>query len=585
MKKFIIIALALIAVAVGVYYYKNGTDASITDSIKSVVSGSDSNNEKVLAYVPADTVLFSGSVNAITYDKAMALSKSMGFDFADFLGGDKADLDIDDAPQAVQFLMGFYAAYMDGLAGDLTKTFGTTSTMNSALYLVGALPVARFELDGSETFAQLIAKIEADKNITPEVANIAGVEYRAYSFDNEGKEIPYQLVVAINDNQAIITANTPLADDKDLKLALGAEKPATSVLDSKVLNKLISKNGYTGHQLFYVNTLGIMQGVTDPKANSFGGMIQDLLAAHEQADALAEMQTPACKVEYTALAANWPTISGDYTSLTAKQASYKFKIEGTNADLIQNLSKLRGHLSPTLDNDDFLLSFGLGLNVDEFAPVLTNLWERMTKDAFECPPLVEMQAQLKQTNPMMLTMATGMVAGIKGMGLALVDVNVDALEKAQNNPMAATEGLNIFLTLSADKPQNLLQTLATFQPQFALELEDGAEPKVLPLPLPVEVKASLRGHDLVISFGDKANAIANDMSANSDLELNGVTQINMDMGRFFKLISKAVESKGDTMSEEEKAMFKMYSKIKGRIKYTEDWVEDGYAGNVEMIVK
>ncbi|NVJ65016.1 MAG: hypothetical protein HWE16_00890 [Gammaproteobacteria bacterium] len=597
MKKFIIIALALIAVAVGVYIFKNKSDEqSPLVAISDALSGS--SKSSVLEYVPADTVLFVGSLEPMSYDEAMEISRNMGFDFSSLMAlVDQDDMKLDsDAPDAAKLGVGLYMAYIDAIAKDSLKTIGINEKLDLAFYTHGALPVYRMALDGTSTMADIIASIEKENNITPTVGNIDGVEYREYSFDKihvngEKKEVPFSLVVSTANNQAVITFNTMLDDSKDLALALGATKPAQSILESDTLNDLVSKNGYLGHSLFFMDNLGAVKGLTKPSSNSFGQMLQDLTAAYGKADALAELQTPACHTEYTALAANWPTLSAGYTELGAKSAKYKMLLEGTNTELLDTLQKLQGHLSPALDNSDYLFSFGMGMNMAEMTGVVTDVWKRLTKEPFNCEPLAEMQAQLKQTNPMQLSLMTGMLGGIRGLGFAVTDMDFEGLQQAQNNPMAVADSLSMFVTVTADNPMSLLQLAGMQMPSLAsFELEDGGESKNLPLPLPVEVKGTLRGHDLVISFGDTANTMASKLKSNDSMEANGLMSFNMDMGAYFGMIDKFAQmdenkDKLNELTEDQKKLFEMFKNVKGKVSEKVNFTNQGFAVDVEMTVE
>ncbi len=597
MKKFIIIALALIAVAVGVYLYKNkSSDEGVVSSITSSLSGS--SKSSVLEYVPADTILFAGSLEPMSYDKAMELSRNMGFDFTSFIAlADQDNMKVDaDAPDAAKLGLGLYKAYINAIASDSPSALGINEQLDIAFYTNGALPVLRMALDGSTTMSDIIASVEKENNISATAGNIDGVEYREYSFDQvkvngEQKDVPFSLVVSTANNQMVVTFNTMLDDSKDLALALGAQKPAQSILESKTLNNLVSKNGYLGHSLFFMDNLGAVEGLTKPSSNSFGQMLQDLTAAYGKADALADLQTPACHAEYTTLVGNWPTLSAGYTELSAKSAKYKMLLEGTNAELLETLQKLQGHLSPALNNDDYLFSMGMGMNMAEMTGVVTDVWKRLTKEPFNCAPLAEMQTKLKQTNPMQLSMMTGFIGGIRGLGFAVTDMDIDGLQQAQNNPMALADSMSMFITVTADNPMSLLQLAGMQMPALAsFELEDGGESKNLPLPLPVEVKGTLRGHDLVISFGETANTMASQLKSNDSMEPNGLMSFKMDMGAYFGMIDKFAQmgENKDKLSEltaEQKKIFEMFKNVKGKVGETINFTDKGFVVDVEMSVE
>ena len=585
MKKFIIIAATLVAVAAGIYLFKNKDSNGINLNVNL-------GDNDVLAYVPEDTLFFSGSIEPISFEEAMKMSQMMGMDPSSFMMMDPEGLKIDeDAPEALKFLVGFYSKYLEAFSNDLPKDLGINSDLNAATYTIGALPVLRIELDGTDTFANLIASINKEHSLNPVVKNIGAMEYQEYSFDAKDKQLPYQLVVSIHENQAVVSVNTPLVDDKDVKLALGVEKPVTNILDSNKLSSLTSKHGLESHSLMFLDNVALVKGITHPQSNSFGKMLDELLVAHNMAGALNEYQTPACQTELTGLAANWPLIAAGYSEFSAKNANLKMVIEGNNDELLNTLSKLRGHLSSNLDNDQFAMSFGFGLNVDELVPVITDVWKRLTKEPFNCAPLAQMQASLKQQNPMMIGMMTGMFSGIKGIGFGIVDVDLEALQQS-SDPMAATQNMDMLLTITAEEPISLLQKVGMYAPELAqLDLKDGGEAQTLPSPMGNDMKIALRGHDLVLMMGKNSANTLNGLTVNTSTASNGLISMNMDFGKYMSILEQAMSSlptddaanaQHSKTLEQQKAMIEKLKTIKGDIKQSFDITPSGFVSNTSF---
>ncbi|MBD3652572.1 hypothetical protein [Kangiella sp.] len=575
MKKLLIVIVIAIAVAAGIYFYKGG---SATVAAK---------DNSVLAYVPADTVLFTGSVTPISFEEAMAMSHKLGLDPSTYMDLQDDSFELGpDSVDAARIGLGLYAKYMQSFADESTvKTFGITEAPNAAFYTAGAVPVMRIELDGTDTFAKLIEQIETEQNVTAEVKNMDGVEFREYAFSND-PSVPYSLVISSHDNQAVMTVNTPLTDDKDIKVALS--KPAKSIVETGRLTNMMSEHGYLGHSLFFIDNLAIMQGLTNPQANSFGVMVNDLLIANGVEGALADMQTPACASEFTALTANWPTMSGGYTEFSASEANFKFMLEGGNADLLDSLQGLRGHLSENLNNDDYVMSFGLGFDMDQMVPVITDVWQRLTETPYECPPLAEMQAGLKQQNPMMLGMMTGMVAGIKGIGFGIVEMDMAGLEQASTNPMAVADSMQMIVTVSAQKPQDLLMTLSSFAPQFAqMDIKDGGDAVSLQDQMGMPASVALRGHDLVMLIGADALSQLPSIKSNKDITSNGLFSMSMNFGKYMELMSSMMNEMGETseVAQDQKAMFDKLKEVDGTIKGTLDITDEGVVSETSFKAK
>lgn len=577
MKKLLIVIVIAIAIAAGIYFFKGGKVGGLS------IGSSLPSDNPVLEYVPADTVFFAGSVEPLDFAKTLEMSSKMGFDYSAMMSAGFDDLksDLGDAPDAAKVLVSIYGDYLKAVNKKSVKELGLRSELNMAVYTVGALPVIRIELDGTDAFSNAIAKIEADQGVTATVNTVNGVEYREYSLDDGYDEVPMTLVIATHDNQAVVTINTELDDAKDLQRTL-SEKPTTNILDGGVLNELASDNGYLGYSIFLLDNLAIVDGITKPSANAFGKSLQELMTAYGAGNEMQDIQTPACNTELTGLTKNWPMLSAGYTEFDDSNASYKMVLKGGNADLLETLGKLRGHISDNVSNDDYVMSFGLGFDMDQVVPVITTVWESLTKEDFSCPPLVEMQDGLRQSNPMMLGMMSGMVAGIKGVGFSVVEMNENALANMEHNPMAFMQDSQLLITVTAEKPQNLLQSLGMYAPELAqMKLEDGGEPQVLPAGVGAETKIALRGHDLVLMMGQTDNLISK-VESNNSLDKNGLITFSMDFKKYMSLLEATMESASANaygsekeMLEEQKEVFSELKKADGLIKGSFDITDQG----------
>lgn len=575
MKKLLIIIVIAVAIAAGVYFFKGGK--------VDLLGGTSLPSENaVLEYVPADTVFFAGSVEPLDFAKTLEMSSKMGFDTSAMMGSGISELkeDLGDAPEAGRIMIGLYDKYLTAVKNKSVKDLGLRNEINMAVYTVGVLPVVRMELDGSDTFANVISSLEKEHSINAKVNTVNGVEYREYNFDNHDEQVP-TMVIAINDNQAIITVNTALEDAKDLQVTL-SEKPATNILEGGALNELASDNGYLGYSIFMMDNLAIVDGLTNPSANAFGKSLQDIQVAYGAGNEMQDIQTPACNAEFTALTGNWPILSAGYTEFDSSNASYKMVLKGANADLLDTLGQMRGHISDNVSNEDYVMSFGLGLDMDQLVPTITTVWESLTKEDFTCPPLVEMQAGLRQSNPMMLGMMSGMFAGIKGVGFSIVDMKEDALANMERNPMAFMQDSKMLITVTAAKPKNLLQSMGMYAPELAqLQLEDGGEPQSIQAGMGADAKIALRGNDLVLLMGNTDGLIDN-VESNGSLEKNGIMSFTMDFKKYMGLLEQMMGSAADNaygsekeMLEQQKEVFSEMKNVDGLIKSSFDITEEG----------
>ena len=159
MKKLLIVIVIAIAIAAGIYFFKGGKVGGLS------IGSSLPSDNPVLEYVPADTVFFAGSVEPLDFAKTLEMSSKMGFDYSAMMSAGFDDLksDLGDAPDAAKVLVSIYGDYLEAVNKKSVKELGLRSELNMAVYTVGALPVIRIELDGTDAFSNAIAKIEADQ--------------------------------------------------------------------------------------------------------------------------------------------------------------------------------------------------------------------------------------------------------------------------------------------------------------------------------------------------------------------------------------------------------------------------------------
>ena len=272
-------------------------------------------------------------------------------------------------------------------------------------------------------------------------------------------------------------------------------------------------------------------------------------------NSLSEFQTPECANELQGIAKNWPRTVFGLTSLdiTPEQASMDVSViaESNNKSIINGLKQLRGFIpSFVAGSQDSLMSLGLALNTDDVVSGLTDVWSDLQTPAYQCEPLAQIQRKMSQQSPAMLGMATGMASGLKGIATSIVDIELD------NNQGPSISQLDALVSVSADKPEQLFNTLKTFVPMLAnVELKPNGETIDLStlLPIPPQVKAkpmlALKGQHLVIYTEGKGQQLTDDLS-NEAVTDNGILGMAMDQGKLMKHIVKAAEISGQPIPKE-----------------------------------
>ncbi|MGS0728816.1 hypothetical protein ACVBKF_21645, partial [Shewanella sp. 0m-11] len=239
---------------------------------------------------------------------------------------------------------------------------------------------------------------------------------------------------------------------------------------------------------------------------------------------------------------------------TDKESIFGFRtvVESNNQVLLNAYQKLRGYIPAYVqDIDNSVFTFGLGIDVNQMVPSLTAIWDDMLTPEYQCGPLAEMQVQMSQQSPAMLGMFTGMANGVKGIGVSLIDYKIsDNLDNPQ------LESLDAVLSLSAENPAMLFNLVKPFAPELAnIQLPANGDAidlnTIIPIPAEVNVspKLAVKGNHLVLFAGNKGEAIANSLAAET-LVNNGLMVMSTDYMKMFKPLLTFIELTGEPIPEE-----------------------------------
>jgi len=264
---------------------------------------------------------------------------------------------------------------------------------------------------------------------------------------------------------------------------------------------------------------------------------------------LAPIQTTACRTELLTITQTWPRTVFGYTELDLKKKPIKMTarmvVENTDAAFMQQLQQLRGFIPAHVQKIDSrpALGFGFGFNIDELTPVVSQMFTEFTQKDYQCQLLAEMKQNLVDSNPVLaLGMMAGMAAGVQGISATVLDIDA-SMNLEQKGAMPDVHSLDAIITLSAKEPQRLLLMVANFQQGMPpIQLPDDGTPIDFPIPLDLgSVKLALKGNHIVAYIGDKAEQLAQKM-ANDPLAATGMFTLNMDVGKYMKLINNFVQT-------------------------------------------
>ncbi|MFB2760983.1 hypothetical protein ACE012_15930 [Shewanella xiamenensis] len=546
MKK-IVIAAAIIAAGAGAYWYtQHGSSSSASAN-------------PLLDYIPADTPVFTGQLKPFPLKNYL---QSISSNYQQYSTDSLAQLGDMDSPMA-KFFVSIYKQYMDGMKDPtaLLKTFGLPNEIKPYFYTLGVVPVLKTDINQIDAFWAVLDKAEQESGYTHEKRTLAGIDYRAYSFAEEGSTDKADLLFAHKDGILTVTFSASSIEPEVLEMALGLKKPVQSLAASGMLQEIIKTHGFMEDSISFINHVEIVKAITSQDGNMLAKQLTKFLAEEGQGeDPLAEIRTPECRTELTAIAANWPRTVGGLTAFTSTEKeshmAASFVIESKNQVILTALQKMRGFIPTHLaDINSTIFSMGLGIDVNEVAPSLTAIWDDLQKPQLTCAPLAELQAELSQQSPAMLGMFTGMANGVKGLSVSLLDYKMSSQDQEPK-----LESLDALISLTADNPSMLFNMVRPFAPMLAeLQVADNGEPTdlspllMLPPELNIKPMLAIKGQHLVVYSGDKGLALANKLASEKP-SANGLYSMSADYGKMFTPVLTLLEMTGEPVPEELQAL-------------------------------
>lgn len=546
MKK-IVIAAAIIAAGAGAYWYtQHGSSSSASAN-------------PLLDYIPADTPVFTGQLKPFPLKNYL---QSISSNYQQYSTDSLAQLGDLDSPMA-KFFVSIYKQYMDGMKDPtaLLKTFGLPNEIKPYFYTLGVVPVLKTDINQIDAFWAVLDKAEQESGYTHEKRTLAGIDYRAYSFAEEGSTDKADLLFAHKDGILTVTFSASSIEPEVLEMALGLKKPAQSLAASGMLQEIIKTHGFMDDSISFINHVEIVKAITSQDGNMLAKQLTKFLAEEGQGeDPLAQIRTPECRTELTAIAANWPRTVGGLTAFTSTEKeshmAASFVIESKNQAILTALQKMRGFIPTHLaDINSTIFSMGLGIDVNEVAPSLTAIWDDLQKPQLTCAPLAELQAELSQQSPAMLGMFTGMANGVKGLSVSLLDYKMSSQDQEPK-----LESLDALISLTADNPSMLFNMVKPFAPMLAeLQVADNGEPTdlspllMLPPELNIKPMLAIKGQHLVVYAGDKGLALANKLASEKP-SANGLYSMSADYGKMFTPVLTLLEMTGEPVPEELQAL-------------------------------
>lgn len=510
-------------------------------------------NNAMLAYIPADTPLFSAQFSPFPIkdyiDSIPASQKQYPVELRELMREE-------DDPRA-KFFLGLFNRYMGSIKDGQTfiDTFGLPQNITSYFYTLGAIPVLKLDVAKPEAIWALLDSLEAESGLVHEMRSLGNVNYRAYSLMDKDETERVDLVVAIDNGLLTMTLSTSFSEPTLLETALGIKAVTNPIGDTHIIEETIAKHGFLKDGLSYINHQELVKGITTRDGNQLAKQLTRLFAMANE-DPFIELRSQVCRDEFNGIANNWPRTVMGYTNfeLTKQQTTMGLStvIESNNQVIMGAVQQIRGFLPAyTQDISSSVFSVGLGIDVDQFVPAITKVWDDLLTPSYQCEPLRQMQAEMEGQSPAMLGMFAGMANGVKGVSVSLINYEL--------NEVAADveiKTLDAIVTLSAEDPATLFNMVKPFAPELAnIQLPKDGSPVDLSsaLQLPAyygfTANMALKGNHLAVYSGDKAQQVADGL-VNETLSSNGLLTLSADYSKLFTPMMTLMEMSGEPIPEE-----------------------------------
>lgn len=527
MKKLVLAAAVVAVLGVGSYVYQQSKVAK---------------TGAILAQVPSDTLFLSYQTEAIDLGDFVASTSgsqptSTREMFAD-----------EDLSRGASFMLDLFDSYLQASTNpqELKDFLGLGDTINPVFYTLGAVPVLKLPVENPAAVWDTLDKQERKSGFKHKLVKEGAIEYRRYEINNVGDSLGF--VIAVIDNVLTVTFDvTPFGQDNPLKLALGLEKPASSMMDVDRLTKLETRYGKENTAFSFIDFRQVATGLTTRDGNL---LARQMKVFENDAD-YGQLHISSCNTELTQIANNWPQLVGfgryehNSDELNVKGS---FVFESNNQVIIDALKSIRGALNSTGETPS-IFGLSLGLDVTALAPAVSTIWTELTSTQYQCPILADAQLSMQQNPAPMIGMGAGMLNGLKGVSFQLFDIDMAA--SGMNG--SEVKQIDAMISVSADNPEALLQTAKMFTPELSnIQIQADSKPvNIGPLftqytGMPMDLYARLNGSHLALYSGELAKN-ASDSVMIKPLSADGLMSFSMDGQRLLEFSNKAAELTGEVL--------------------------------------
>jgi len=404
-----------------------------------------------------------------------------------------------------------------------------------AVYGYGLLPVIRFELTDGALFDAKISDLEEEAGFEMSVANLGENSYRY--FDAEKARI----VIAVLDNQVVLTMVPVSFDDAQTSQVLGLTLPDTNIAESGVLQDIASEYGFTDEFVGFMDIEAIVERLNGGAT----GLDADLVALMEHDS---PELTDVCRAEIRSVAGIAPRLVMGYKEISVDNIDSAIVLE-LRQDIAAGLQGLSAAVPGLGDDHGGLMSFGMSIDIKAAREFVEARLDAMEAAPFECEHFADLHSGAAGAREALSQPVPPMVYDFKGF-LTVID-DIQGLDLATQTPPTSVDGS--FL-LAMNNAQALVSLGTMFSPELAaMNLQADGEPVALELPqmaaMGLDAFAALNDDAIAISVGEGAETELEGLLSADSSDAAPFLSFSMDAARYYGFLGDAIAA-GDSDSED-----------------------------------
>ena len=404
--------------------------------------------------------------------------------------------------------------------------------------------------------------------------------------DSDVSSVVPSLVVGVNETDAVVGFVADADDKQSIQVVLGITKPEQSIAANEKMRNLRKKWGYGEGLAAFIDFQQIAAVVTD-ESNPVGQQLQDSgFLSGAMRGYLDQLRSEPCRAEVTQLVSSWPMVVGGYRNFEVSEKQINFDAHMAvvigHEKLKETLKLFRGLMPSSQSSSKPMLSLELGLTVDNLAQALGQLSEMTGSVRYQCQalyPLNSIAARDLGVVSMGVVMFGGLARGVRGVSVNIFDADIDPAQG-----LSAVKSIDSAIAVTADDPAMLVGTLRML-PQFGALADlplDGSEIDVtsafpLPLPAGVQIKAAMKGNNVVLFSGENSTDFANRLAQNQS---EGFFLGKANTRLILDKLTASLANEGDVEGREQ-IMEILDQYLQGELSYSLDFTDNG----VEVVSK